>query len=122
MTDRLQELLRQRASIQTHLDWLDREITREKAAPLNAESVKPHPVAPSPAPASRVQTPPPTPVNLQTDAQADDILAQYQQDKNSLHSDVRKGCLLYFFGAFAFLGLAITAFYFLNKLLRSGTP
>ena len=45
---------------------------------------------------------------------ADEILEQYRVAPQSLQSDVKKGCLLYFFGAFALLALAILAFYYLN--------
>lgn len=120
MTDRLQELLRQRTSIQTHLDWLDREIAREKSSHPGPGNTATDPVAQTAVP--QAHSAPLQPVKLQPDASTDDIFAQYRQDQGSLRSDVRKGCLLYFFGAFALLGLAITAFYFLNKLLKSGAP
>ena len=124
MPDRLQELLHQRAAIQAHLAWLDREIAQlhptpsaQSAAatqPLEKTSAPPLPALDSPAPLA-IALPPLPPSEVDSDA----ILTRYQQDTVNLRTDVRKGCLLYFFGAFALLGLAIVLFYFINtRFLR----
>ncbi|MFZ5494167.1 MAG: hypothetical protein ACOZE5_02370 [Verrucomicrobiota bacterium] len=44
---------------------------------------------------------------------ADRIIAQYQSSGPSLRSEVKRGCFLYFFAAFALLGLALTVYYLL---------
>ncbi|MGC4071745.1 MAG: hypothetical protein QM760_04380 [Nibricoccus sp.] len=117
MSDRLNELLRQRAAIQAHLDWLDREIA-------HARSSAPAPAGSTPTPASSAETPLPSSATTSlTPPEAggtnpDAILAGYQQDPKNIHTDVRKGCLLYFFGAFLVLGLLVASFYFVNRLIR----
>jgi hypothetical protein len=124
MTDRLQELLRQRASIQAHLDWLDREIaTAREVSHVPVDSAAAQvPVAAIASSLPLPSTSASQPVLVGQNAQADEIIAQYRLDKDSLRTDVRKGCLLYFFGALAFLGLCIVAFYLLNRLLKTGAP
>jgi len=106
MSDRLNELQRQRALVQEHLAWLEREIAHESGAPA--------PVA-SPAPAA-----PPRPVSLAprgrdpvaVEAEADAILQQYRDQSRNVKQDVRKGCFLYFVLAFFVLGVAVAALYF----------
>jgi hypothetical protein len=117
MSDRLQELLQQRASIQSHLAWLDREIAIARGETLPSSS----PVLATPlarptdiAPVAQM-----VPVSTPSDAEAEEILAHYRQDTTSLHTDVRKGCLLYFFGALLLIGLGLVSFYFINRLIRS---
>lgn len=122
MQDRLADLRRQRALIQEHLDWIDREIIRAErqlqaghsaahasATPavippgaLVGSAAPPAPAAQTLAPlsAAAITTPP----HL---AQADAILDEYRVPTNTLKSDVRKGCLLYFAGAFVLLGAGI---------------
>jgi hypothetical protein len=82
MSDRLTDLRRQRAAIQQHLDWLDREITAAQPGPAQAPTpVKPAPTA---APvASTVSAPDPTLPDL---GQPDPVNAARQ---------AKKGCLLY---------------------------
>ncbi len=66
--------------MQEHLAWLDREIAAGSGPP---------PSAPLPPPASPAPAPPPP-------ADAEALIAQYTSTPESLHKDVRKGCLLYF--------------------------
>ncbi len=82
MSDRLAELLRQRAQLQEQLAQLDRQI----AAAASAMAPELPPSAPS---ASKI---PSVPVVI-TDPDA--IIGQYASDSNRLKTDVRKGCLLY---------------------------
>ncbi len=128
MSDRLRELLRQRALLQEHLAWLDREIAGASdsttAAPAAAPTVRSSQPVPVPLPAavplpalppassapiaSALPAPPPvdvTPV-------AENILREYRVEPRSLQQDVRKGCLLYFVAAFVLLGLGVTVLYF----------
>lgn len=104
--DRLTELRRQRALLQQHTDWLDREIA---AASLDASQ----PIAPAVTPANPdLAAPLRAPEPLVT-ADPDAILSQYRSDEGRLKTDVRKGCLLYSVGAFALLGLGVVTAYYL---------
>jgi hypothetical protein len=119
MSDRLQELLRQRAAIQSHLAWLDREIAQARPADATpAASPAPSPIPTAEKPASPVAI---TPHSDVSSPDPDAILAGYRQDSQNLRTDLRKGCLLYFFGAFILLGLGVTAFYFVNRLIRDAS-
>ena len=102
-SDRLKELQRQRALAQEHLAWFDREIARESAdqavTPTIAQEVPvTQPVA-APAPVA--------------DVEAEKILERYRHAGHPVKNEVRRGCFLYFFAAFALLGLGIVVFYFL---------
>ena len=130
MSDRLDALLRQRALLREHSAWLDSEIAAAQAAEEHdpAES-SPAPFAAAAAPMPRAELPtarppaapsvaprpaPVTPVApTVVAAHADEILETYRTPANSLKSDVRKGCFLYFFAALALVGLGVTALYFL---------
>ncbi len=106
MSDRLTELQRQRALLQQHLAWIEREIATEAAqsgAPVHLSP--PTPTA-APAPTSSVTA-------AQPDAEA--ILSQYRSEPASLHENVRKGCFLYFALAFLLVGLAVTALYLYTR-------
>ena len=122
MPDRLQELLHQRAAIQAHLAWLDREIAQLRPTPSSQSAAATQPLEkksaslPAPDSPAPLATLPPLPP---AEADPEAILTRYQQDTANLRTDVRKGCLLYFFGAFALLGFAIALFYFINtRFLR----
>lgn len=101
MSDRLTELQRQRALAQEQLAWLDREIARESGTTTNV----PEPVVPIVNPAHRPAAAVPAP-------SADDLLRQYQGGATNIRSEVKRGCLIYFFAAFALLALALAAFAF----------
>lgn len=136
MSDRLQELLRQRALVEEHLAWLDRQIA--EATPDRAAPPPPPPVAPrytlkpaassAPAPqgylasqaasiarhaAAPVAPPAPRDENPAVATAADAILEEYRVSPDSLKTDVRKGCFLYFFVALAVVGLVVVGLYFL---------
>jgi hypothetical protein len=128
MADRLAELLRQRALLQEHLEWLDAEIAAASNKPSTPRA--PWPPAPAPRPSTTIAasvlaaatspapvtvnpqssfgTKPPTADSGATAAVGDEILDQYRVAPDSLKTDVRKGCLLYFVAAFALLGLGVT--------------
>jgi hypothetical protein len=117
MSDRLQELLQQRALLQSHLAWLDREIAAASGQPLSPPPSHRSPELDTPGKnASPAVSPPtrPSSASLAPESDAEEILAQYRQETGSLQTDVRKGCLLYFFGAFLLLGLVLTVFYFFS--------
>jgi hypothetical protein len=116
VSDRLKKLQRQRALAAEQLAWLDREIAREAGTASVA--------SPSPTPSATTITPvaPPTPASAdaktaaaaRAEAEAEAMMAEYRRDAESVQSSVKKGCFLYFFGAFALLALGLTAFYFLH--------
>ncbi|HUJ43365.1 MAG TPA: hypothetical protein VLW52_07140 [Opitutaceae bacterium] len=104
MSDRLQELLRQKILLDEHVAWLQREIAAERA---RAGDCSP-PASAAPPP---VTAPPPA----MTDREADAVLDQYRDSPQSLHQAVKRGCLLYFFGALAALGLGALVVYFASR-------
>ncbi|PAW73617.1 MAG: hypothetical protein B9S26_05550 [Opitutia bacterium Tous-C4FEB] len=104
--DRLTELRRQRALLQQHTSWLDREISR---ASLNATlEGSPAVAPPTPDPSVTLRAAEPL-----ITADPDAILSQYRSDEGRLKTDVRKGCLLYSLGAFSLLGLSLLIVYHL---------
>jgi len=123
MSDRLSELLRQRAALQEHLAWLDREIANAAGSPLPAESPLIPPSVP-PAAATSAAEParhPPTAaaaapaaagLNSILPGDAESILDHYRTSSGSLHRDVRQGCFLYFALALGLLALVVLALYF----------
>ena len=103
MSDRLKDLQRQRAIALEQLAWLDREIAAQSGQPA------PAPAPAWPAPVAPAATPPPA---AHTEAVAEEILANYQNDPINVKSNVKRGCFLYFFLAFAVVGLAVWALYY----------
>jgi hypothetical protein len=101
MSDRLQELLRQKVLLEEHAAWLEREIVREKekTGATAASAVTPPPP----------ESPPAQPVSV--DADADAILEQYRSASPSIRPEVTRGCLLYFFGALLLVALSLLAIY-----------
>jgi hypothetical protein len=82
----LNELRRQRALVQQHLDWLDREIT----------GAAPPPALPPPDPTPPVPTAAPV----------------YEPDPVGASQAARRGCLLYAALTLALLAAALVALYF----------
>ncbi len=139
MSDRLSELLRQRALLQEHLAWFDREIdaaARSSSSPSGAALPRPAPtdvpafpltpplptvsvaaIPPAPSPhaltARLAGTVPVPPAESVVVPGAEAILDQYRVEPRSVQQDVRKGCFLYFAAAFVLLGLGVVALYFL---------
>lgn len=100
VSDRLKDLQRQRALAQEQLAWLDREIARESGTTPPAATPAPV-IAPSPAP------------NADLDHDAQKLIDKYRPAK-PVKEEVRRGCLIYFFAAFALLVAILVAVYFLN--------
>ncbi len=140
MSERLNQLLRQRALLQEHLVWLDREIAAatEKpasepatatptAAELNrfAAPLPPAPPAPPEPPSPTASTPLPVAsplipaalmereLGINASGDGDAILEKYRVPSNNLQQDVRKGCVLYLVAAFVLTGLVVTLLYFM---------
>ncbi len=98
MSDRLQELLRQKALLDEHAAWLERQIAAERARTGEVPPAAPNLSTPA------------APQSAMTDAEA--LLGQYRSNPQSLQQEVKRGCFLYFFGALALLGLTVLAVYF----------
>jgi len=100
VSDRLKDLQRQRALAQEQAAALEREIAREMGSAVPPAAA---PVAPgTPAPAG-------------VDTHADQIIEQYSQKQRPIRDQVRSGCLVYFFAAFALVGLGLVALYFYGR-------
>jgi hypothetical protein len=83
MSDRLQELLRQKALLDEHAAWLEREIAAERTrTSVASPAASPHPST-SPAPPSAT-----------AGAEADALLDQYRSNPQSIQQEVKRGCLL----------------------------
>ena len=106
MSDRLKDLQRQRALAQEQLAWLDREIARETGGKA---------ATPPTSTAAATTTAETTPVIQPTGTSPDDIIAEYQKHARPVHSEVRRGCFLYFFSALGLVILALLGFYFLRR-------
>ena len=96
MSDRLTDLRRQRAVIQQHLEWLDREIA---AAPASSPA-QPTPAEVRPVPVAA----PSTPVVITSEG----ILPELgQPDPVNAARQAKQGCLLYLAVALVVLGATI---------------
>jgi hypothetical protein len=91
--DRLKDLHRQRALVQEHLAWLDREI-----AAASGEA------APRPAP--------PAASAVEYDNEVEAVLESYRAEAHSAPAAARRGCYFVFFAALALWALAMLAWYF----------
>ena len=113
MSDRLAELRRQRALVQEHLAWLEREIAQAERTPVEAATFPPPFAAPAFRATSPVESglaaPPVMPAGTEA---ADQILDKYRVPATSVQSDVRKGCFLYLVAAFLLVGAVVTILYF----------
>ena len=115
MTERLTELLRQRALIQEHLAWLDHEIATEQGLSASPHA-SPGPSMPPPIPAkidTPINTSPTKPLNAKDEAEAENIIGQFRADPNALKTDTRRGCLTAFALALGLLALLTFIAYWL---------
>ena len=108
MTDRLQKVLRQRALIQEHLDWLNREIAEnQEIPPLPSSAALPAQVVAATSP-----------LIIKPSDDAEKILGQFQKNTGDLQADTRRGCLFIFSIAMGLLFLAVVvAYYFYARHL-----
>jgi len=112
---RLDELRRQRALLQEHLTWLDREIEAEGNGAAASAALPPAleaigtsaPPVPS---SSAVEAAAPT-----TTVEVDAILADYRTPASKLQQDVRLGCFMYFAAALVAVAAGVVALYFLLR-------
>lgn len=99
MSDRSDQLRRQRDLLREHLAWLEQEMAAEAGRPLEA------PAAWKPPSMS-----PPAPVD---DRDAEAILAEYRKQPTSITRDTKMGCILYFVVALVLLvGGALAVYVF----------
>jgi hypothetical protein len=114
--DRLAELLRQRALMQEHLDWLEREIAANQPSARSEPQQTTIRVASQAIPLAGAIRPAVNMARSSVEAGAkadvDALLDEYRVRPETLKQDVRKGCLLYFAGAFVVLGLIVFGLYF----------
>lgn len=102
MSDRLDELRKQRALVQQHLTWLDHEIA---AVTVNRLTLPPF--------AIRQGTRGPIPVPP-TGAVPIPELSEFQVDPADVQVDTRKGCILYASLAFLVLVVILVVIYFVG--------
>ena len=117
MSERLQQLQRQRRLLEEHLAWLDREILRETgAAPSSSPAAEP--TAALPAGPDHVSA------NAEVELEATSILAEYEQDPRSLQGDVKRGCLTAFAIAMGtlILAVALTIFIYSRDNSENAAP
>ena len=122
MSDRLNDLRRERAVIQAHLAWLDREIAAQSGpdAPAPAQTPATPAIPSAPVTASTPVPPPASAAATDTPSpEIDAALASYRQDPVALQSDIRKGCFLYFGFACLLLLLAVGGFYLYSRNLHA---
>jgi hypothetical protein len=112
---RLAELRRQRALVQEHLAWLDREIA---AAGGTGASTTAQPAAdnrPPVAPSTTGLTGAAPAAVAAVDTAADAILEDYRTPASKLQQDVRLGCFMYFAAALVAVGAGVVVLYFLLR-------
>ncbi len=83
MSDRSDELRRQREIVRQHLAWLDRELAAQEAVP----ATEPEPSV-SPQHFSVEAS--------DTDRDAESILAEFRRPAPAIEAQAKKGCILYF--------------------------
>ncbi len=120
--DRSAELRRQRALIQEHLAWLDREIADAENAAAPSPLVTRRLGSPDTdvldedrSPGSIMahgDTPEPTASALELEAKAEAVMAEARIGSADLERDVRRGCFLYFTAALVLLGATVAGLYF----------
>jgi hypothetical protein len=92
VSDRLDELRRQRELQREHLEWIDRQIAA-------LEGILPQGPDEAPAQAAREVR------------SAEDILEEFRQHPAAIGKRTKLGCLLYFAAAMAVLAILAAAFY-----------
>lgn len=100
---RLHHLRRQQALLREHQAWIETEIARESPAGMTDATPPPGPVIATPIPIASSPT-----------GEADALLEKYAADERQNPADVRRGCLIIFFGILGIIGVALTAIWFLR--------
>ncbi len=124
MSDRLQELLHQKALLAEHAAWLEREIAIEQSqiAPPPISIVPPSATdaQPFPLPAEPMVLPAESPIPLAgpRDAVASRSEAgidQYRREPKAIRNEVTRGCFLYFLAALALFAFSVVAVYLVYR-------
>ncbi len=103
MSDRLEELRRQRALQREQLDWIEREIAALEAAAQAGPAEEPPEI---------------TAVPGADEDPAEAILREYAQPRDSIERRTKLGCFLYFGIALAALALGLAAVYLHARAAR----
>ena len=104
MSERSEELRRQRDALLEQLARIERELGAEEARRLPPSGIEPPPQGRHPEPAD--------------DRDAEAILAEYREPTGSIASNTKLGCVLYFILAMGLLALAVAAFYLFSRASR----
>jgi hypothetical protein len=110
VSDRSDELRRQREIVRQHLAWLDRELASREGIP-----------APEPLPnvaQDYPSVPPRYPSVSASDADrdAESILDEFRQPAPSIEAQTKRGCILYFaIGVGLLLAVVIATVYFYSR-------
>jgi hypothetical protein len=95
VSDRSDELRRQRELLREHLAWIEREIAREAAeVPVESPVYQPPP---------RLVQPHFSVTASDADRDAEAILAEFRRSGPSVEAQTKRGCILYFAAAVALL-------------------
>jgi len=93
--------------------WLDREIKAAEGTLV--------PATPAPPTANSTPLPPAAATKPRNpgdaaaaERAAEEIIAQYKEETQALHSNVRRGCFIYFSIALALLGVGVLILYLLR--------
>jgi hypothetical protein len=109
VSDRSDELRRQRELLRQHLAWLDREI-----AEADADAPQAGPVPRQQPP--RIITPAYSVDAADADRDAEAILAEYRTSAPGVESQTKRGCIIYFAAAMAlFLAVSAAFVYYFEK-------
>jgi len=109
MSDRLQELLRQKALLKEQSDWIDGQIEAERAL-MASEQPVPKAVSEQPVPAAiTTLEPPPAPSSASLEPEA--IYQQYGNDPQAAGASARRGCFIAFFAVMLILAACVGAIY-----------
>jgi hypothetical protein len=111
VSDRSDELRRQRDLLREHLAWIEREIAREAAeAPEHAPAYQPPP---------RLVQPHFSVSASDADRDAEAILAEFRRSAPAVEAQTKRGCILYFAGAMVlFLALSAACIFLFEKSRR----
>ncbi len=110
VSDRLDELRRQRALVQQHLEWLDAEIA--------AEARHARPIAASASATRSARSDARSPIEssaLRESSELDVLLSAQKSAPANSAADARRGCFVAFALLFVVLGLAVYGLYLYSR-------
>lgn len=112
-SDRLNELRRQRALVQQHLEWLEAEIAAAEnktraAVPLRSPAGSQNEAITSPIESISLSETAPSP-------ELEALVAAQKTAPANSAAEVKRGCFIAFAGLFVLLGLAVYGLYLYSK-------